>query len=92
MNVEESGKKVVPIQAMKTYWGKGGRAAIFLNLGSRWRWVVNFKPGRSPPPPRKEPQYPLKMSLVRPRTYLDVLGERKIPCLYLKSNSGSSVL
>jgi hypothetical protein len=30
--------------AMKTYWVSGGIASRILNLGTRWRLVVNFKP------------------------------------------------
>jgi hypothetical protein len=30
--------------AMKTQWVSGGIAAIILNLGTRWRWVVGFTP------------------------------------------------
>jgi hypothetical protein len=28
--------------AMKTYWASGGIAPRFLDLGTRWRWVVSF--------------------------------------------------
>jgi hypothetical protein len=30
--------------AMKTYWGSGAIVPHILNLGTRWRWVVNFTP------------------------------------------------
>jgi len=39
---------------VKTYWGSGGIAPPFLDLGIRWRWVVSFTPrplysqGKSP--------------------------------------------
>jgi hypothetical protein len=42
---------------MKTYLGGGGIAPHILNLGTGWRWVVNFRPlplnsnGKSPPVP-----------------------------------------
>ena len=34
----------VPVHAMKAYGGKGHIAPHILQLGSRWRWVVNFMP------------------------------------------------
>jgi len=30
--------------AMKTYWGSEGTATCIPDLGTRWRWVVNFTP------------------------------------------------
>jgi hypothetical protein len=36
--------KVVPLHAMKSYSGRRGIAPFILNLGSRWRLVVNFTP------------------------------------------------
>jgi hypothetical protein len=36
--------KVVPVYAMKTSRGSCCIAPLFLNLSSRWRWVVNFMP------------------------------------------------
>jgi hypothetical protein len=41
--------KVVPVlfrltdhHAMKAYWESGGIAPRFLDVGTRWRWVVSF--------------------------------------------------
>jgi hypothetical protein len=31
-----------PFHSMKAYRGSKGVASLFLNLGTRWRWVVNF--------------------------------------------------
>jgi hypothetical protein len=50
--------KVFPVHAMKTYRGRRGTAPLVLNIGTRWRWVVNFMP--RPHYPCKEPRYPLK--------------------------------
>jgi hypothetical protein len=30
--------------AVKTYWESGGIAPCFLDLGTRWKWVVSFTP------------------------------------------------
>jgi len=30
--------------AMKAYWASGGTAPYILNLGTRYRWVVSFRP------------------------------------------------
>jgi hypothetical protein len=37
-------RKVVPVYAVKAYRGSGGVAPPILNLGTRWRWVVNSTP------------------------------------------------
>jgi hypothetical protein len=36
--------KVVPVHAMKAYKGSGSVNPLILNLGARWRLVVNFMP------------------------------------------------
>ena len=36
--------KVVPIYAMRLCRGNGCMAALILNLGTRWRWVVGQTP------------------------------------------------
>jgi hypothetical protein len=36
--------KVFPVHAMRVYRGSRGIAPTILNLGTRWRWVVNFTP------------------------------------------------
>jgi hypothetical protein len=36
--------KVVPVQATKSYGGSRGIASLILNLGTRWRSMVNFTP------------------------------------------------
>jgi hypothetical protein len=41
---------------MKSYTGSRGIAPPFLNLGTEWRYVVNFKSG---PTSEKESRYPL---------------------------------
>lgn len=44
-------------------WGSRGIAPLFLKLGTRWRWVVNFNVPSSFTP-GKQPQCPLNMRLV----------------------------
>jgi hypothetical protein len=48
--------KAVPVHAVKAYRGTRGIAPLILNLGTRWRWVVNFTP---------RPLYPRKINPVR---------------------------
>jgi len=48
--------------AMKTYWGCGGIASRIRNLGTRWRWAVNFTPRPL------YPQYPLDRKLGGPQS------------------------
>jgi len=48
---------------MKAYWGSGGVAPRILDLGSRWKWVVSFTPGRFIPQ-GKSPWYPFDRKLV----------------------------
>jgi hypothetical protein len=45
---------VVPVHAMKAYRGRSGIAPVILNLGAKWRWVVNITP--RPYYPQKEPR------------------------------------
>jgi hypothetical protein len=33
---------IIPVYAMMTYTGSKGIAPLILNLGARWRWMVNF--------------------------------------------------
>jgi hypothetical protein len=39
---------------MQAHRGRRGIAILFLNLGTRWRWVINARPGRFTP--GKEPR------------------------------------
>jgi len=39
---------------MQAHSGRKGIALLFLNLGARWRWVLNARPGRLTP--GKEPR------------------------------------
>jgi hypothetical protein len=55
--VDKGKRKSVPVHAVKAY-----RAAIILNLGTRWRRVVSFMPW-SLIPWGKSPQYPNKQIL-----------------------------
>jgi len=34
--------KVFPVQAIKAYMRRRGTAPLIFNLGTRWRWAVNF--------------------------------------------------
>jgi hypothetical protein len=36
--------KVFAVQIMNAYRGSTGIAPLILNLGTRWKWVVNFTP------------------------------------------------
>ena len=36
--------KVLPVHAVKVYGGVRVTAPLTLNLGARWKWVVNFTP------------------------------------------------
>jgi hypothetical protein len=62
---------------MKIYWGSGGIAPCILDLGTRWRWVVNFTPW---------PLYPRERApsthWIGPRAGLDAVVKRKFtsPC------------
>jgi len=44
--------KVVPVHAMKAYRGNTCTAPLIHNQGTRWRWLVNFKPGHVYPQER----------------------------------------
>jgi len=41
-----SRSKVVPVHTMRAYCWNRGTAPFILNLGTRWRWVVSFAPGK----------------------------------------------
>ena len=58
--------RVVAVHSMKTYTGSGGTAPLNLNLGTKWRCVVNFKFRRVMP--GKEPRYRLKRGLGGPQS------------------------
>jgi hypothetical protein len=53
--------KAVPVHSMKAYTVSRGTAPLILNLGTKWRCVVNIKFRRVIP--GKEPRYPLKRGL-----------------------------
>jgi len=61
---------------------------LTLNLGTRWKSVVNFTPSLFSP--GKEPRCALNRRLGCPRAVLDFLEKRKISSLYQDSNLGSS--
>jgi hypothetical protein len=73
--------------SVKTYWGSGGIAPRILDLGTRWRWVVNFTPqplypqGKIPPP-----RYPLDRSLGGPQSRSGRSGEERTPRHRRESN------
>jgi hypothetical protein len=58
--------KFFPVQAIKAYMGRRDTAPLILNIGTRWRWVVNFM--LWPCTPRKEPWYPLNRRLGKPQS------------------------
>jgi hypothetical protein len=53
--------------AMKAYWGSGHITPCILDLGTIWRWMVNFTP-RPFYPQGKSPWYPLDRRLDGPQT------------------------
>jgi hypothetical protein len=68
-------RRFVLVHAMKACRGGRVSAPVILNLGTRYRWVVNFTP--QPLFTRKEPQYPLKRRLGGPQNWSG-LGIMKI--------------
>jgi len=48
---------ICPCPCYEGVWGERTYSPHILQLGSRWRWVVNFMPWLFTS--RKEPQYPL---------------------------------
>jgi hypothetical protein len=61
---------------MKAYWETGGIAPHILELGTRWRWVVNFTP-RPLYLQGKSPWYPLDRRLGGPQSRSGRGGEAK---------------
>jgi hypothetical protein len=61
---------------MKAYWGSGGIPPRILDLGTRLRWVVSFRP-RPLNPVGKSPWYPLDRSLGGPQRRSGSGGEEK---------------
>jgi hypothetical protein len=61
---------------MKAYWGSGGIAPRFFDLGTRWRLVVSFTP-RPLYPQGKSPWYPLDKRLGEPQSRSGRGGEEK---------------
>jgi len=74
--------KVVPVislsehHALEAYCRSGGIAARFLDLSTRWRWVVSFTT-RPLCPQVKSPWYPLDRRLVGPQSRSGRGGENK---------------
>jgi len=66
---------------VKVYRGRRGKAPFVLNLGSRWRLVVNSMP---------LPLCAWERTAVGPRTGLDVSEKRKIFYTYRDANPGLS--
>jgi hypothetical protein len=63
-------------RALKTWWGSGGIAPYILDLGTTWRWVVNFTP-RPLYPQGNSPFYPLDRRLGGPQSRSEHDGEKK---------------
>jgi hypothetical protein len=57
--------------------GSGGIAPRILDLGTRWRWVVNFTPSRFTPQGKNPPQYPSDRRLGGPQSWSGRGGEEK---------------
>jgi len=75
--------------SMKGYKGVRGIAPLIRNVGTRWRWVVNFRTATLTP--RKNPGFYRRWGLVICSAGLDVLEKRKISCPYGDSNPGWSI-
>jgi hypothetical protein len=60
---------------MKAYWGSGNIAPRILDLGTRWRWVVSFTPGRFTPRERAPGTHRLG-GCVGPRADVDAVAKR----------------
>ena len=60
---------------MKAYTGSRGTAPLILNLGTKWRCVVNIKFRRVIP--GKEPRYPMKRGLGGPQSWSGRFGEEE---------------
>jgi len=71
-NIPDTGKK------LKTYRRRIDRAALIVNFGASWKWVVDLLLWSL------HSQYPLALGSV-----LYVLEKRKLPCSYRESNRGS---
>jgi hypothetical protein len=56
--------------------GSGGITPRILDLGTRWRWLVSFRP-RPPYPQRKSPYYPLNRRLGGPQSRSGHSGKEK---------------
>jgi len=63
------------IHTMMAYRGSRGIALLILNLGTGWRWMVNFKTCHFTP--GKEPWYLLTRRLGGPQNQFWQFGERK---------------
>jgi hypothetical protein len=61
--------------------------STILHFGTRWRWVVTFTP-RPLYPRRKNPRYPLDMSLGGPQRRSGRRGEEKKFVFWQESNHG----
>jgi hypothetical protein len=71
--------------------GSGCIDPHFLDLGTNWRWVVNFTP-RPLYPRGKSPRYPLDRRLGGPQSQSERFGEVKILDPTGTRNSDSSVV
>jgi len=67
---------IVPVRAMKAYRGRRIIAPLILDLGTWWRWVVNFK--TCPLTPGKNPGTDWKGDWVGPTAILNGFGAQII--------------
>jgi hypothetical protein len=73
--------------AIKTYWRSGDTVPRMLNLGTMWRWVVNFT--LRPLYLRgKSPRYPLQRRLCGSQSRSVHSGGEKNPCPYRELKPG----
>jgi hypothetical protein len=62
-------------------------SSTILNLGTRWRWVVSFKPLQLYPQGNRR-RYPLNRTVDEPQSRSGRCGEEKISCSFRETNPG----
>jgi hypothetical protein len=77
--------------AIEVYWGMEVQLHTFVDLGTRWRWVVSFTPGRFTTRERT-PGTHWTGGWVGPRIVLDAVVKRKIPSPCRESNPRTPIV
>jgi hypothetical protein len=71
---------------MKTHWGSRGSAPLILDLGTRWKWVVNSRPGGFTPRERGHDTHWIR-DWMGPRSGMNAVTKRNNSCPWWESNS-----